>query len=110
MMMGRRWPGEDVVGGHHQCPGLDLGLDGQRHVHRHLVAVKVGVEGGTDQGMELDGLALDEQRLKGLNPQRCRVGARLSITGCSRTTSSRISQTSGVSRSTRRLATLMVVA
>ncbi|MNC85934.1 hypothetical protein D3C83_15590 [compost metagenome] len=43
-------------------------------------------------------------------PRRCRVGARLSITGCSRITSSRMSQTSGTSCSTRRLAALMVVA
>ena len=40
----------------------------------------------------------------------CKVGARLSSTGCSRITSSRISQTSSVSFSTFRLAALMVVA
>ena len=43
-------------------------------------------------------------------PRRCSVGARLSMTGCSRITSSRMSQTSGPSRSTSRLAALMVVA
>ena len=43
-------------------------------------------------------------------PRRCSVGARFSITGCSRITSSRMSQTSGTSCSTRRLAALMVVA
>src|SRR6516225_756039 len=43
-------------------------------------------------------------------PRRCRVGARLSSTGCSRITSSRMSHTSGPSRSTRRLAALMVEA
>src|SRR5215472_10448524 len=43
-------------------------------------------------------------------PRRCSVGARLSSTGCSRITSSRMSHTSGPSRSTRRLAALMVEA
>ncbi len=43
-------------------------------------------------------------------PRRCSVGARFSITGCSRITSSRMSHTSGTSCSTRRLAALMVVA
>ena len=42
-------------------------------------------------------------------PRRCRVGARLSSTGCSRMTSSRMSQTSGRSFSTIFLALLMVV-
>ena len=64
--VGRR---EDVVGGHHQYPGLDLGLDRERHVHRHLVAVEVGVEGRADERVELDGLALDEVDLEGLHAQ-----------------------------------------
>ena len=42
-------------------------------------------------------------------PRRCRVGARLSMTGCSRMTSSRMSQTSAPSRSTIFLAALIVV-
>jgi hypothetical protein len=43
-------------------------------------------------------------------PRRCSVGARFSSTGCSRITSSRMSHTSGPSRSTMRLAALMVEA
>ena len=39
-------------------------------------------------------------------PRRCRVGARLSSTGCSRITSASTSQTSGLERSTIRLAAL----
>ena len=39
-------------------------------------------------------------------PRRCRVGARLSSTGCSRMTSARTSQTLGLARSTMRLAAL----
>ena len=35
----------------------------------HLVAVEVGVERRADQRMDLDGLALDEQRLEGLDAQ-----------------------------------------
>jgi len=46
---------------------------------------------------------------KACMPSRCRVGARLRMTGYSRTTSSRASQTSGVSRSTIFLALLTVV-
>ena len=38
-------------------------------MHGHLVAVEVGVEGGADQRVNLDGLALDQHRLKGLNAQ-----------------------------------------
>src|SRR3972149_2997052 len=43
-------------------------------------------------------------------PRRCSVGARLSSTGCSRITSSRMSHTSGPACSTIFFAALMVVA
>ena len=36
-------------------------------MHRHLVAVEVGVEGGTDQRVQLDRLAVDEHRVEGLD-------------------------------------------
>ena len=58
---------EDVVGRHHQDAGLELGFQRQRHMDRHLITVEVGVEGGTDQRMKLDGLALDEDRLERLD-------------------------------------------
>src|SRR5437773_4275691 len=64
--VGRR---QDVVGGQHQDLRLQLRLHGQRHVHRHLVAVEVGVECRADQRVDLDGLALDEDRLEGLDAQ-----------------------------------------
>ena len=38
-------------------------------MHGHLVAVEVGVEGGADQRVQLDGLALDQHRLEGLDAQ-----------------------------------------
>ena len=67
---------EDVVGGHHQHARLDLRLDRQRHVHRHLVAVEVRVVGDADQRMELNGLALDQHRLEGLDAQADAASAR----------------------------------
>ena len=58
-----------VVGRHHQGARLKLRLDRQRHMNGHLVAVKVGVERGTYQRMQLDRLALDQHRLKRLDTQ-----------------------------------------
>ena len=60
---------EDVVGGHHQHPRLELSFQGKRHVDRHLVAVEVGIERGADQGVELDRLALDQHRLESLDAE-----------------------------------------
>ncbi len=60
---------EDVVRRHHQHARLELRFQRQRHVHRHLVAVEVGVEGGTDQRMQLDRLALDQHRLERLDAE-----------------------------------------
>ena len=68
---GRR---EDVVGRQHQHPGLGLGLSRQGQVDGHLVAVEVGVEGGAHQGVDLDGLALDQHRLEGLDAQAVEGG------------------------------------
>jgi hypothetical protein len=79
-------------------------------VHRHLVAVEVGVVGGADERMELDRLAFDEDRLERLDAEAGGgSGARFRRTGCSRMTSSRMSQTSGRSFSTIFFALLMVV-
>ena len=41
----------------------------QRHVHGHLVAVEVGVERRADERVQLDGLALDEDRLERLDAE-----------------------------------------
>ena len=46
-----------------------LRLGGQRNVDGHLVAVKVGVVGGTDERMQLESAAFDEHRLKRLDAQ-----------------------------------------
>ena len=87
--------------------GLGLRLGRQRQVDGHLVAVEVGVERGADQGVDLDGLALDQLGLEGLDAEAVRVGARFSSTGCSVMTSSSTSHTTGRARSTIRLADLM---
>ena len=72
--VGRRF---DVVGRQHEHAGLGLRLGAQRHVHGHLVAVEVGVEGGADERVQLDGLALDQHGLERLDAQavqgRCAV-------------------------------------
>ena len=66
---------EDVIGGHHQGARLELGLDREGHVDRHLIAVEVGVERGAHERMELDRLAFDEHGLEGLNAQAMQGGS-----------------------------------
>jgi hypothetical protein len=60
---------ENVVGRHHQHARFELRLQRERHVHRHLVAVEIRVEGGADQRVQLDRLALDQHGLKSLDPE-----------------------------------------
>ena len=48
---------------------FELRFQRQRHVHRHLVAVEVGVERGADQRVKLDRLAFDQHRLERLDAQ-----------------------------------------
>ncbi len=66
--------GQDVVARHHQGARFELSFQGKRHVHGHLVAVEVGVEGGTHQRMQLNGLALDEHGLERLDAQAVQSG------------------------------------
>ena len=60
---------QQVVGRQHQHTGLSLCLCRQRNVNCHLVAVKVGVERGAAQRMQLQRAALDQNRLKRLNAE-----------------------------------------
>ena len=60
---------QDVVGRHHERARLDLRLDRQRHVHRHLIAVEVGVVRDADQRMQLNRLAFDQHRLERLDAE-----------------------------------------
>jgi hypothetical protein len=99
---------QDVVGRHHQHARFKLGFERQRHVNGHLVAVEVGVERGTDQRVKLDRLAFDQGGLERLDAQTVQRRRAVQQTGCSRITSSRISQTSGFSFSTSFLACLTV--
>ncbi len=68
---------QDVVGRHHQGARFQLRLQGQRHVHRHLVTVEVGVVRSADQRVQLDRLAFNQHGLKRLDTQtvqrRCTV-------------------------------------
>ena len=58
---------QNVVCRHHQYAGFKLSLKRQRHMDRHLVAVKVSIKRGTNKRVQLDCLAFDKNRLKGLN-------------------------------------------
>ena len=60
---------QDVVRRHHQRTRFELRLDGQRHVHGHLVTVEVGVERRTDQRVQLDRLTFDQHRLERLDAE-----------------------------------------
>jgi hypothetical protein len=44
-------------------------------MNSHLVAVKVGIIGVTDQGMKLDGLSLNQYRFKGLDAEPVQRGS-----------------------------------
>src|SRR5690606_4394118 len=65
---------EQVVAGEHLEPGPGLRVDRQRHVDRHLVAVEVGVERLAHERVELDRLALDEDRLERLDAEAVERG------------------------------------
>ncbi|OIQ76801.1 hypothetical protein GALL_415130 [mine drainage metagenome] len=60
---------QHVVGCQHQGARFHLRFQRQRYVDGHLVAVKVGVERGANQRMQLDGLAFDQCRLERLDAQ-----------------------------------------
>ena len=60
---------QEVVGREHQHTRFCLGFCRQRHVNCHLVAVKVGVEGGAAKRMQLQRAAFDQHGLKGLDTE-----------------------------------------
>src|SRR5690606_30955558 len=55
------------VGRHHEHASFELRFKRQRDVHGHLVAVKVRVKRSTDERVELDCLAFDQDWLKRLD-------------------------------------------
>ena len=65
---------QDVVGRHHQRSSLELSLDGQRYVNRHLIAVEVRIECGANQGVKLDRLAFNQNRFERLNAESMQGG------------------------------------
>ena len=58
---------QNVVRRHHQNTRFKLGFQRQRHVNRHLVAVKVSVKCGTNQRVKLDGFTFDQHRFERLD-------------------------------------------
>ena len=72
---------QHVVGRQHQDASLGLRLGRQRQVNSHLVTVEVGVERGAHQWVNLDGLALDQHWLEGLDAKTVQRGARFSRPG-----------------------------
>ena len=62
------------MGSQHQQPCFSLCLGRQGNVDRHLVSVKVSIIGRADKGMDLNGTAFNEDRLKGLNAQAVQCG------------------------------------
>ena len=60
---------EDVVARQHQDARLELGIERQRHMHGHLVAVEVGVERRADHRMDPDRLAFHQHRLERLDAE-----------------------------------------
>ncbi len=60
---------ENILCSQHEQPCFGLRLRGKGYMNRHLVAVKIGIVGHTDQGMDLDRPPLDQHRFKGLDPQ-----------------------------------------
>ena len=65
---------EDVVRGEHEHLRFEHGFVAEGQVDGHLVAVEVGVEGGTCQRVELDGFAFDHLRLEGLDAEAVEGG------------------------------------
>jgi hypothetical protein len=43
-------------------------------MNRHLVSIEVGIEGSTNQGVDLDGTTIDKYRLEGLNAETVKGG------------------------------------
>ncbi len=58
---------KDIVCREHQCVGFNLSFNRQWQVHRHLVAVKVGVEPFTNKRMQVNRVTFNEHRLECLN-------------------------------------------
>src|SRR4030065_315688 len=58
---------QDIINRKHQHPGLDLRLNGKRHVNSHLITIQVCVKGHTYQRMKPYSLAFNKDWIKCLN-------------------------------------------
>src|SRR5215471_9944533 len=58
---------KNIVWSKHQHPRFQLRLDRQRNVHRHLVAIEVGVVCGANERVNANGFTLDQLRFKRLD-------------------------------------------
>jgi len=77
-------------------------------VDRHLVAVEVGVERRADERVDLDGRALDEHRHEGLDAEAVQRGGAVEQHRMVLDDLFEDIQTTGLTRSTMRLALLML--
>ncbi len=66
---------QHITGAEHDFPGALNRRLGKGNVDGHLVAVEVGVKGGTYQGVYLYGAAVDEHRLKSLDAEAVQGGS-----------------------------------
>ena len=58
---------KDIVRRHHQYARFDLSFERERYVNGHLVTVEVGIEGGTNQRMQLNRFTFDKLWLERLD-------------------------------------------
>ena len=58
---------KNIVRRHHESLCFHLRFDGQWQMHGHLIAVEVSIEALANERVDLDRIALDEDRLEGLN-------------------------------------------
>ena len=60
---------QNIIRSQHQSGSFDLCFRRERDVNGHLIAIEIGVEGGADQRMNLDGFAFNQYGLERLNTQ-----------------------------------------
>jgi hypothetical protein len=69
MMIGAPLAGDRCCSCSGAEPGPPSELPEEGHVDGHLITVEVGVVGGADQRVKLNGLTFDQHRLEGLNAE-----------------------------------------
>jgi len=83
---------QNIVGRHHQHTCFELRLERSGNMHRHLVPIEIALNAAQTSGCNW--MACPRSiRFEGLNAKTVQSRAPFSMIGCSRMTSSRISQT-----------------